>query len=139
MHAHDLLVTPDGVWAQPDTASLGKALSLLSAARVAVNHAMSRDATGASATPFRPGAQDLGQLSHALSDTRGSAITLSTTSLNQAATVMVTRKTLHGDAPPSVGMLLLPRNATTCMADLGNTMTVFHGRYSLSNKFARKV
>ena len=57
MHAHDLLVTPDGVWAQPDTASLGKALSLLSAARVAVNNAMSRDATGllaASAALRRP-------------------------------------------------------------------------------------
>ena len=92
---HDPLVTPDGVWAQPDAASLGKALSLLSAARVAVNHAMSRDATGDSAAPLRPGSQDPGQLSHALSSTRGSATAFSTTLLNQAATVTVCPKTLQ--------------------------------------------
>ena len=92
---HDPLVTPDGVWALPAAASLGTALSLLSAARVAVNLAMSRDATGDVAEPSRQGAQDPDLHDHVHSGTRGSATTLTTTQLNQASSDRLVQKTLR--------------------------------------------
>ena len=120
MHAHDLLVTPDGVWALPAAASLGTALTYLSAARVAVNLALSRDAIGDAAEPSRQGVQDPDQHDHALSGTRGSATTLTTTQLNLASTDRLVPETLHGDATTTDGMLPLPRSATTGTADTGN-------------------
>ena len=83
---HDPLVTPDGVWALPVAARLGTALTYLSAARVAVNLALSRDAIGDAAEPSRQGAQDPDRHDHALGGTRGSAATFTTTQLNLAST-----------------------------------------------------
>ena len=120
---HDPLVTPDGVWALPVAARLGTALTYLSAARVAVNLALSRDAIGDAAEPSRQGVQDPDQHDHALGGTRGSATTFTTTQLKKASTDRMVPETLHGDAPLSVGVFLLPRSATTCTADIDNGFT----------------
>ena len=117
---HDPLVTPDGVWAQPNAASLGKARSLLSAARVAVKNAMSRDATGDLAAQPCAGPRDHDHPQHVSNSARGSVAAFTTTQLNLASTDRLLPETLHGDAPISVGMLLLPRSATTGTADIVN-------------------
>ena len=92
---HDPLVTPDGMWALPAAASLGTALTYLSAARVAVNLAMSRDAIGDAAEPSSQGAQDPERHDHGLGGTRGSAATFTTTQLKKASTDRMVQQTLH--------------------------------------------
>ena len=95
---HDPLVTPDGVWALPVAARLGTALTYLSAARVAVNLALSRDAIGDAAEPSRQGVQDPDQHDHALGGTRGSATTFTTTQLKKASTDRMVQQTSATDA-----------------------------------------
>ena len=92
---HDPLVTPDGVWAQPDAASLGKALLLLSAARVAVNNAMSRDATGDLAAQPCAGPRDHDHPQHVSTSARGCATATSNTYLNKASTDRLVQEALH--------------------------------------------
>ena len=99
---NDLLVTPDGMWAPPAAASLGTALTYLSAARVAVNNAMSRDATGDLAAQLCAGPRDQDQPRHDSNSARGSVAAFTTTQLNLASTDMVMSKTLHGDATTAV-------------------------------------
>ena len=114
-HIHDQ-ITPDGVWEPLTSVSLGKAHSLLCAARASVKRAMSRGVPGATSVPGWPDPHPAGpndssepMASDSIGDITKPLISTNTYELPSAAT-------LHGDATASDGMSFLLQRHTGNLA-----------------------